>query len=284
MAFRDLTGLRFGRLVVLGLDEEYCKKYKRRSYWRCKCDCGGYTTVTTSHLLNGHSKSCGCLARETASKLMSKRNKYYFNDEYNIAVGFLNNAPGEYFTIDKEDYDIVKDRCWYKNHKGYVSCSKTKDHDTEKMHRVIMSQYQDITGKEIDHENHNKKDNRKTNIRESKPEENSRNRCDRKNNSGERNIFYNKKNDIYEVNLHFRNVDVPRASFKDKNEAITYRDYYNKLYATEFDYNPATDVRNISYVNSDGIIYPFFHILNYQPIINPFNIIDEDKFYGNKEQ
>ena len=30
----------------------------------CCCDCGNITTVEKSHLLNGHTKSCGCLAKQ----------------------------------------------------------------------------------------------------------------------------------------------------------------------------------------------------------------------------
>lgn len=49
---------RFGILTVI-------KKTDRRTsrsevFWRCKCDCGNYTEVPTSHLTSGHTKSCGC--------------------------------------------------------------------------------------------------------------------------------------------------------------------------------------------------------------------------------
>lgn len=58
----DLTGQRFGRLVVIedaGLD-------KYGSYvWRCRCDCGNEIVVKRSNLQFGHTRSCGCLSRET---------------------------------------------------------------------------------------------------------------------------------------------------------------------------------------------------------------------------
>ncbi len=40
----DLTGQRFGRLVVISLNEEVSKQ-KKCSYWNCKCDCGNETKV-----------------------------------------------------------------------------------------------------------------------------------------------------------------------------------------------------------------------------------------------
>lgn len=50
--FKDLTGQRFRKLVVL--------EYLGSSRWLCQCDCGNTTIVTTSHLKSGHTRSCGC--------------------------------------------------------------------------------------------------------------------------------------------------------------------------------------------------------------------------------
>lgn len=53
----DLTGKRFGRLVVVGLHGHH----KKRLEWECKCDCGKTCYVATLYLNNGDTKSCGCL-------------------------------------------------------------------------------------------------------------------------------------------------------------------------------------------------------------------------------
>lgn len=37
--------------------------------WLCKCDCGKEIITYTSHLKSGHTKSCGCLAKETTIKI-----------------------------------------------------------------------------------------------------------------------------------------------------------------------------------------------------------------------
>lgn len=60
---KDLTGQRFGRLVVTA-EAERGKDRKRR--WICRCDCGGETTTDTHRLTGGLTKSCGCLTRESA--------------------------------------------------------------------------------------------------------------------------------------------------------------------------------------------------------------------------
>lgn len=59
---RDLTGLRFGKLVAVRPTEE-----RRNGFvmWECLCDCGNTTFVRSSHLKNGGILSCGCLRKET---------------------------------------------------------------------------------------------------------------------------------------------------------------------------------------------------------------------------
>ena len=36
--------------------------------WRCECDCGNDTVVISSNLLNGFTKSCGCLQQQRAAE------------------------------------------------------------------------------------------------------------------------------------------------------------------------------------------------------------------------
>lgn len=62
--YKDLTGMRFGRLLVL----ECCGKNEHGKYiWKCLCDCGNITYVISSRLITGRTKSCGCLNREVTS-------------------------------------------------------------------------------------------------------------------------------------------------------------------------------------------------------------------------
>ena len=59
----DLTGLRFGQLVVVGFS--HTRKYgtKPRSgltrYWHCDCDCGASSVVPGQRLTSSHTRSCG---------------------------------------------------------------------------------------------------------------------------------------------------------------------------------------------------------------------------------
>lgn len=56
----DLTGKRFGRLVVV----EKANGPNNRTLWHCRCDCGGETYSKPSDLTHGRTKSCGCLNLE----------------------------------------------------------------------------------------------------------------------------------------------------------------------------------------------------------------------------
>ena len=63
-ALIDLTGKRFGRLVVLCQD----KTSERETRWCCKCDCGRKVSVSSTSLRKGRTNSCGCLRSELTSK------------------------------------------------------------------------------------------------------------------------------------------------------------------------------------------------------------------------
>jgi hypothetical protein len=55
---RDLTGQRFGRLVVTARAPNVRPRYTR---WLCLCDCGNARTVDRANLCGGRTQSCGCL-------------------------------------------------------------------------------------------------------------------------------------------------------------------------------------------------------------------------------
>jgi len=61
----DLTGQRFGKLTVLGIDPDYIPKNGRHKRWLCRCDCGNYKIVQSNHLMAGDTTACslGCKNR-----------------------------------------------------------------------------------------------------------------------------------------------------------------------------------------------------------------------------
>lgn len=106
----DLTGKQFGRWTVLS--RVHGKFNSQGAHWLCKCSCSnGTVRVVKAHgLVSGTSKSCGCLARETATKLCLSRTKY--KTEFDRRL--------------RREYDAMKDRAGesesckrrYPNHAG----------------------------------------------------------------------------------------------------------------------------------------------------------------------
>lgn len=64
-ALVDITGQRFGRLVVLARAENIGDQ----AGWQARCDCGATVHVRGNKLRHGHTRSCGCLRAETIGRL-----------------------------------------------------------------------------------------------------------------------------------------------------------------------------------------------------------------------
>ena len=64
----DLTNQRFGRLVVL--------MFVGKEKWSCHCDCGKIVEVYRGHLRDGHTKSCGCLRKDTIYGIRYKHGEW----------------------------------------------------------------------------------------------------------------------------------------------------------------------------------------------------------------
>lgn len=95
MKFKDLTGLRFGRLIVI-------KKVENTGYhtkWLCKCDCGKETIVFGCNLTKtkGATLSCGCLHKE----------------KFTPTTHGLSDSKLHYI------WDSIKARCYNKNSTSY---------------------------------------------------------------------------------------------------------------------------------------------------------------------
>lgn len=79
-------GKRFGHLLVIGK----CSGRNKNGCvtWRCKCDCGNETIVSSHHLRDGSTTSCGCIisiGEETTRKILLQKSiefstQYKFSD------------------------------------------------------------------------------------------------------------------------------------------------------------------------------------------------------------
>ena len=61
--FQNLTGQRFGRLVIT----EYAGRNGTATQWKCTCDCGNTIVALAGNIKKGDTRSCGCLRREVSA-------------------------------------------------------------------------------------------------------------------------------------------------------------------------------------------------------------------------
>ena len=94
----DLTGRRFGRLSVIGVDD----RGTRKTYFWCQCDCGTVKSIRGDGLLSGRIVSCGCKKRE--------------QDRINLEANHKHKMS---HTRPYEIWQGIKGRCYNKNDARY---------------------------------------------------------------------------------------------------------------------------------------------------------------------
>lgn len=102
--FKDIEGMRFGRLVALG----YVGQNHRNScsIWLCRCDCGTEKIIESRSLLFGNSQSCGCLHRDISAAVCKRRNP-------GMATHGMKNTP------EWRAWHCMKGRCLNHKDKAY---------------------------------------------------------------------------------------------------------------------------------------------------------------------
>ena len=158
--FQDLTGEVFGRLTVIG----FAGSKGQTKQWMCLCSCGSRIIVNAGHMKNGHTKSCGCISLEarTPDELIPPPP---------TGLRHLALTKGKYTVVEEGDYASLSEFLWYYDGRGYASRSTAEKE--VKMHRFIMGEPE---GFEVDHENRNKLDNRRSNLRIATSSQNGQNK------------------------------------------------------------------------------------------------------------
>lgn len=67
----DITNKKFGRWTVIEKDD--CRNKHGAIMWNCICDCGNVGLISTSSLIHGVSKSCGCFKKDVLSEVYANR-------------------------------------------------------------------------------------------------------------------------------------------------------------------------------------------------------------------
>ena len=181
----DLTGKRFGRLVVVSESSpHYSKGGSKQRQWNCLCDCGKEIITTTQNLRKGDTKSCECLKIEmninnatthgdSKSKLysvwkaMRKRCKNTHNSDYKYYGGkgikvcnewdtdfesfkswSLCNGYNPELTIDRIDLnkDYCPDNCRWVDFKTQCNNRSTNTRYTYDGETHTIAEWSEITG------------------------------------------------------------------------------------------------------------------------------------------
>lgn len=211
---KDLTDLKFGNLTVIRRDGS--NKHKK-AMWLCRCDCdGNEKSYISSHLINGNTKSCGCLQRVTVSTSNKKYNTYDLSGEYGI--GWTSNTNREFY-FDLEDYDKIKEYCWSDDSHGYIV---TKPNGTTmSLHRLVMNP-NDV--ELIDHIFHKTYDNRKSQLRVCTINENACNMVlPSHNTSGVKGVRFHSRDLIWEAFITHHQKYIHLGRFVNKDDAIKAR-------------------------------------------------------------
>ena len=218
----NLKGMTFGHFTVIKQTDDYISpKGIHCAQWLCQCDCGNDPVIVRGDSLkNGKVKSCGCSRR--------KFNEYDLSGEYGI--GWTSNTNKEFY-FDLEDYDKIKDYCWYEivntnsDYHGLVTNFENK--------MVRMSHV--ICGKYYDHINRNPLDNRKSNLRPATYTENARNYSVQKNNtSGFSGISWDKERSKWVAYIVVNKKRKKLGRFINKEDAIKARLEAEAKYFSDF--------------------------------------------------
>lgn len=226
----DLTSQQFGRLHVLGLDEEKSKEQKR-SCWKCKCSCGNETVVAGNNLTRKKYAivSCGCLNADNHRGRQKFNTFEEFEDYYLVWDTKHQNS----FTISKEDYISIKEYCWCKTVKGYwISDQRHRGLGMLKLHQFILSQMVGEYDKRLyvpDHIDRDRSNNKRDNLRLATYSENARNlSLGSKNSSGK--LGVKRKGDKWVAQIDVNGKRINLGTFVRLEEAIEARVESEKEY------------------------------------------------------
>lgn len=236
--FRDLTGMKFGSLTVVKRADDYVSPSGNHNVqWLCKCDCeeNKYIVVSGGSLTRGLTKSCGCLQKKQSAengKKNKKYNTYDLSGEY--GVGYTTN--GEEFYFDLEDYDLIKNYCWWIDNHGYVVAYNINDssnkYSTVLFHKLIKN------GKYIDHINHDTKNNRKSNLRIVTASQNNMNSSKRSDNiSGVTGVSWHKGISKWRARINVDGNEIQLGYFVEFEDAVRARKEAEEKYFGEYSYD-----------------------------------------------
>lgn len=115
VAWKDLTGKKFGKLTAISYEYgSYRKGARKRWYWKCKCDCGEECYKTEHDLIIAGQQECRtCARKHNLEAITLPDNAAKWNREYRVAK--KNAAARNYsFELTLEEFrHLCESRCNY---------------------------------------------------------------------------------------------------------------------------------------------------------------------------
>lgn len=163
----DLTGQRFGRLVVVKRADDYVlPNGKLLDWWLCQCDCGNEKIVTGNSLRCSYTRSCGCLRKEATGS----RNRANILERYNgTSISMIRKETptkasttgvrGVYWAKDKGCYIariMIKGKeIRLGQFKTLQEAAKARKRAEEEYYKPVIDEYEALTSKDISAEGDN---------------------------------------------------------------------------------------------------------------------------------
>lgn len=202
-------------------------------YWECECSCENHThkIINTRDIREGRSLSCGCAGMDRALQIHpnKKFNEYDLSGEYGIGYTTNTHRP---FYFDLEDYDKIKDVCWFEHNPvlDYCVLLGNKNGKQIRFHQLIGC-------KGCDHIDHNPFNNRKENLRSCTQHQNTFNAKRKKNNTSGIIGVQRQKNCSrlqWKAVLMYNRKNIHLGSFENFDDAVRARLEGEKKYFGEF--------------------------------------------------
>jgi hypothetical protein len=163
------VGERYGKLI--------CVRHIDNEKSEFLCNCGKKTIVRRCCVVNGNSKSCGCLRIEMVRRKKREWVPINRGRYYDIPL-----TKGKFTKIDKEDLELISGFSWRakKAKTGKYYAVTERNGKTICMPNLIMKHIPDGRRVEVDHiNNEDTLDNRKSNLRLVTNQQNAMNRKSR---------------------------------------------------------------------------------------------------------
>ena len=223
--WNQYVGKKYNHLLIESIEDD--------GKWimaNCLCDCGNCKKININNIITGKTTNCGCVHKLKVKEANSKSNTYDLSGDYGIGY----TTKGEEFYFDLEDYDKIKDYCWSKKD-GYL---RARYYDKNiKMHRLIMELFEN-DDRIIDHKNHQRHDNRKSNLRVCNQFNNAKNiPLSSNNTSGCTGVSFNKASQNYEAYITVNRKVIKLGRYNVLEDAIRVRKEAEEKYFGEWSYD-----------------------------------------------